>query len=58
MLDKTYVVRFRHPEVSAQLVAAASAEIQGEHLVLLDSQGKLAALFLMEIVESWTELPR
>lgn len=56
MPDKTHVVRFRHPEVSAQLVAAASAEIQGEHLVL-DSEGKLGALFTMEIVESWTELP-
>jgi hypothetical protein len=38
-------------------VTAASAEIHGEHLVLLDSTGKLAALFLLEIVESWSELP-
>ena len=36
---------------------AADAEIHADHLVLLDSAGKLAALFLMEIVESWTELP-
>jgi hypothetical protein len=37
-------------------VRAATAEFYGEHLVLLDSQGKLAALFLMETVESWNEI--
>jgi hypothetical protein len=36
---------------------AASVEFHGEHLIFLSSNGKLAALFLMEIVESWSELP-
>jgi hypothetical protein len=37
-------------------VTAVLAEILGEHLVFLNSDGKLAALFLMEIVESWNVL--
>jgi hypothetical protein len=27
-------------------------------MVLLNSTGKLTALFLLELVESWTELPQ
>ena len=54
MTDKTYVVRFKTPELSTQPVNAASAEIQGDHVVLRDSQGKLVALFSMDIVESWS----
>ena len=34
---------------------ADRAEIQGDHLVFFNSKGELAALFLMEVVESWTE---
>jgi hypothetical protein len=37
-------------------VLAVRAEIQGEHLVLLNSEGKLAAIFLLEVVESWSEV--
>jgi hypothetical protein len=35
-------------------VLAVTTEIHGDHLVFLNSEGKLAALFLMEMVESWT----
>jgi hypothetical protein len=37
-------------------VHAERAQINGEHLVFLNSKGELAALFLMEIVEDWSEL--
>jgi hypothetical protein len=37
-------------------VLAARAQIQGEHLVLLNAEGKLAALFLLEDVEDWPEV--
>jgi hypothetical protein len=57
MADKTYLVRFKPPEISTQPVVAERAEIHGEHLVFLNSKGQLAALFLMEIVESWSEVP-
>jgi hypothetical protein len=55
MSDKAYQLRFKHPELSIQPVIAASAEIHGEHIALLNSKGKLAALFLTEVVESWSE---
>jgi hypothetical protein len=55
MNDKAYLIRFKHPELSIQCVIAASAEIHGEHIALLNSEGKLAALFLTEVVESWSE---
>jgi hypothetical protein len=57
MTDRTFIVRFKPRQLSTQPVIAADAEIHGEHIVLLNSTGKLAALFLMEVVESWTELP-
>lgn len=57
MTDRTFIVRFKPRQLSTQPVIAVDAEIHAEHIVLLDSTGKLAALFLMEVVESWTELP-
>jgi len=44
------------PNGALHHVRAANAEFYGEHLVLLDSQGKLAAMFLMETVENWNEM--
>jgi hypothetical protein len=56
MPDKTFLVRVRVPSGALQHVRAATAEIHGDHLVFLSSDGKLAALFLLEIVESWNEI--
>jgi hypothetical protein len=56
MPDKTYLVRIKAPNGALQQVIASRAEIHGEHLVFLNSEGKLAALFLTEIVESWNEI--
>lgn len=56
MAEKTYLVRFKSPGLGPQQVVAAKAEIQEEHLVFVSSDGKLAALFLMEIVEGWNVL--
>jgi hypothetical protein len=56
MPDKTFLVRLRPPEISTQPVIAARVEFQGEHLAFLNSKGELAALFLFEIVESWTKM--
>jgi hypothetical protein len=57
MTDKTFLVQLKPRELSIQPVIAMRAQIHADHIVLLDSSGKLAALFLMEVVESWTELP-
>jgi hypothetical protein len=58
MEDLTFVVRFKSRDLQPQLVSASRVEIQGDHLVFLESHGKLIALFLMEAVESWSEIPR
>jgi hypothetical protein len=34
----------------------AAVEVEGEHLVFLNAEGTLAALFLMEIVGNWSEI--
>ena len=56
MPDKTFLVRLKATGQMLHLVLAASAEFHGEHLVFLNAQGNLAALFLVEIVESWNEV--
>ncbi len=55
MIDKRYCVRIRAPQPNTYIVIAASAEIHGEHLVFLNSEGQPLFLFLLEIVESWCE---
>jgi hypothetical protein len=55
MADKTYNVRLKPPQRDVYLVTAERAETHGEHLVFLNSKGKLLVLILLEIVESWTE---
>jgi hypothetical protein len=55
---KTYLVRFRSPGMIAQLVIAASAEIEGDQIVMRDSQGEMVASFSMDLVESWTASDR
>ena len=56
MRDKTYLIRFKSAHLVSHLVTAARAEIHGEHLVFLRSDGGLAALFVLEIVEGWPEV--
>jgi hypothetical protein len=53
MGDKTYLVRLKRPDMAIQQVVAVGAQIQGEHLVFVNSSGKLAGLFLLDLVESW-----
>jgi hypothetical protein len=50
-------MRLKPPSLGIQHVIASSVEIHGEHLALLDSDGKLVALFLMDDVQSWNVLP-
>jgi hypothetical protein len=54
MIDKKYLVRCKTPKLGTQSVVAASCEIHGECLVFLNSKGEMAAMFLLEIVESWS----
>jgi hypothetical protein len=54
--NRTYIVRFKNPNISTQPVIASRAEIQGDHVVMHDADGRLVALFWMAIVESWSEI--
>ena len=57
MVEQTYLVALKPPSQSVQHVIAATVEVHGKHLVFLNAESKLAALFLMEIVRSWNVLP-
>jgi hypothetical protein len=54
--DKTFLLQLKPPWLPTCIVVAASAEIHGEHLILLNARGQLAALFVLEMVESWNHL--
>ena len=56
MPNKTYLVKLRTHAI--QEVRASKVEMHGEHLVFLTAKGKLAALFLLDVVESWNEIGR
>jgi hypothetical protein len=54
MPNKTFLVRLRSN--SDQHVRATTVEVHGNHLVFLTEKGKLAAAFLLDLVESWNEI--
>jgi len=56
MPGKGYLIRFRASSLATDIVFASRAEIQGDHLVFLHSVGSVAALAMMEIVQSWSEI--
>ena len=54
MGDKTYRIQFKGQEASSQLVVASTLEVHGDQLAFLNSGGKLAAVFPMKSVKSWS----
>lgn len=58
MADTAYLVRFKGGEPPPELVIADTVEFHGDHLAFLRSNGSLAALFLLESVESWSAVKR
>jgi len=54
MPNKTFLVRLSSD--ANQHVRATTVEVHGNHLVFLTGKGKLAALFLLDLVESWNEI--
>lgn len=57
MPNKTYQVRLRPPSSAVQHVVAAEIRMLDNHLVFLDGKGDVAALFLVDLVESWDAIP-
>jgi hypothetical protein len=45
---KMYVVVFTEPALGFRIVIARSYRIEGEHLIFLAENGRLAALFLLD----------
>ncbi len=56
MVDITFLIEFRTPDLDTQVVLAARVEIRGEHLLLLHSDGEMSAVFMLENVKSWSEV--
>lgn len=54
MVEKIFLIKFKPPSLAIHQVIATTVGIHDEHLIFCDSQGKLAALFLLEVVQSWT----
>jgi hypothetical protein len=57
-MNQTYLVSLKLPSRAVQHVIAASLELHGENLVFFNAEGELAAMFLLEIVQSWNVLSR
>jgi hypothetical protein len=53
---KTWLIRFKQSDQITELVTASGAEIHGDHLVFLRADRSLAALAVLESVESWSEV--
>ena len=53
---KTWLIRFKQSDQITELVTASGAEIHGDHLVFLRADRSLAALAVLESVESWSEI--
>jgi hypothetical protein len=49
-----YVVAFSEAALSSEIVFSASYRVEGEHLIFLTEDGRLTALFLLEIVLRWS----
>jgi hypothetical protein len=56
MSDKRYLLKLKSPGLSFRSIVATTAEIHDDHLVLVNSEGKLAALFVLDIVDCWLEI--
>jgi len=54
-LDKRYVVQFKLPETITQHVIAATAVVEDGYLTFERVDGTIAALFAVEVVDSWSE---
>jgi hypothetical protein len=56
MAERAYLVRFKGARLPPELVIAEAVEFHGDHLAFLRSDGSLAALMALEIVENWSEV--
>jgi hypothetical protein len=55
MIDHTYRIRLTTGMILH--IAASTVSIEGDQLAFVGAKGNLSALFLAELVSSWTMLP-
>jgi hypothetical protein len=58
MADQVFFVVLKAPDYAIRHVVAARYEVRGEHLAFINTEGRLAALFLIDTIQSWNVLPR
>jgi hypothetical protein len=58
MVDQVFFVVLKSSKCAIQHVLAARYEVRGEHLAFINTEGRLAALFLIDSIQSWNVLPR
>jgi hypothetical protein len=51
-------VVLKSPDYAIRHVLAARYEVRGEHLAFINTEGSLAALFLIDSIQSWNLLPQ
>jgi hypothetical protein len=56
MVEKTLTIRFTARDLAPVAFTAERAEFHGSYLVLRTTDGELAAMFLLDVVESWAEV--
>jgi hypothetical protein len=55
--DKTFIVRLKPRGGAVYPIVANRIEFHDEHLALVHSSGRLAGLFLLDVVESLVQVP-
>jgi hypothetical protein len=58
MADQVFFVVLKSPDYAIRHVLAARYEVRGEHLAFINTEGSLAALFLIDSIQSWNLLPQ
>jgi hypothetical protein len=54
MSQRLFLVRVKHLQPETHVFLAERVEVHGEHIVLLQHDGRPAAMFCFEAVQCWT----
>ena len=57
MVDQVFFVVLKSSKHAIQHVLAARYEVRGEHLAFINKEGRLAAQFPIDTIQSWNVLP-
>jgi hypothetical protein len=57
-IDQVFFVVLKSPKYAIRHVLAVRYEVRGEHLAFINTEGRLAAQFPIDTIQSWNVLPR